>query len=79
MIDGCGAAAGLRENEEGGIGYDLEDHVACGVSDDCVGVGVKVIHQHVTFVCCVCCWFGLFRSDLVEGGEDAGVDGAAIE
>ena len=49
MVDGCCAAAGFWEDEEGGVGYDFEDHDADMVADGCIWVGVEIIHQHVAF------------------------------
>ena len=49
MVDGCCAAAGFWGDEEGSIRYDFEDHAAGVVEDDCIWVGVEIIHQHVTF------------------------------
>lgn len=39
IVDGC-AALGSRLDEVGGIGCNLEQHVASVISDDAMGVGV---------------------------------------
>ena len=49
VVDGCCTAAGFGEYEEGGVGYEFEDHVASVVADSFISVGVEIIHQHVAF------------------------------
>ena len=78
VIVGCSSASSSRLDEVGGVGGCFEDHVAGVVSDDCVWVGMKVVHEHVSLVECIGCWGCLFGSDFVEGDVDAGVDGSAV-
>ena len=72
------STACLRLDKVGCVGRDFENHTACVVADDGIGVGVEVVHEHVGLGNCVGGWFGLFGGDLVEIGEDTGIASAAI-
>jgi hypothetical protein len=68
----------FRLDEVGCVGRDFENHIACVVADDSIGVGAEVVHQHIGFGNLVGGQFGLFGGDLVEGGEDTGIASKAI-
>jgi hypothetical protein len=72
------STACLRLDEVGCVGRDFENHIACVVADDGIGIGVEVVHGHAGLGNCAGGWFGLFGSNLVESGEDTGIASAAI-
>ena len=50
------ATACLGEDEVSCVQFDVEDHVACVELDDCVGMGMEVVHKlcafFLSFGCC---------------------------
>ena len=57
-----------------GVGRYLEDHVPGVEAIDGVGICVEVVHEPVCFFHGVCGRFGILKSYIVEGKENAGVD-----
>ena len=53
--DAGDATACLGEDEVSCVLLDVEDHVACVESDDCVGVGMEVVHELCAFCFSVGC------------------------
>ena len=49
VVDGYCTASGFWKDEEGGVRYNFEDHVAGVLVDGCMWVGVEIIHQHDAF------------------------------
>ena len=47
--DSGNETAYLGEDEVSCVQFDVEDHVACVESDDCVGVGMEVVHELCAF------------------------------
>ena len=45
----------LGEDEVSCVRFDVEDHVACVELDDCVGVGMEVVHELCAFFLSVGC------------------------
>ena len=63
--DADDATACLGEDEVSCVRFDIEDHVACVESDDCVGVGMEVVHEICAFRLSVGCCCLLLAADLV--------------
>ena len=78
VIVGCGSASNFRLDKVGSVGGCFEDLVAGIISDDCLGVSMKVVHEHVSLVECVCRGGCLIGSNLVEGDVDAWINGCAV-
>ena len=77
VMDGD-AAASFGLHKVGGVGRDIEDHVAGVEVNDGVGICVEVFHEPFCLFHGVCGSFGLLGYYLVEGDKDAGID-LAIE
>ena len=55
-LEGAGdTTACLGEDEVSCVRFDVEDHVACVESDNCVGVGMEVVHELCAFRLSVGC------------------------
>ena len=53
--DAGNATACLGEDKVSCVRFDVEDHVDCVESDDCVGVGMEVVHELCAFCLSVGC------------------------
>ena len=76
--DAGDATACLGEDEVSCVRFDVEDHVACVESDDCVGVGMEVVHEVCAFCLSVDCCCLFLAADIVQGYEDGGADAEAV-
>ena len=73
-----GSASGFCLGEVGGITVACQDHIACVVSDDGVGVGSGVVQKLLYFCHCVFSWRCLLSSERSKCGEHGYVKGAGV-
>ena len=73
-----GSAAGFCLGEVGGIAVACQDHVACMVGDDGVGVGGGVVQELLHFFHCVFSWRCLLSREQSKSGEHRYVEGTGV-